>query len=219
MTILSIIIPAYNEENTLAKCVERVMAIADKNLQLDVIIIDDASTDKTATVARELSERYGVKLLSHEKNQGKGAALRTGFTSAKGDIMVVQDADLEYDPMELKKLAAPIIEGRADVVYGSRYLAGAERQVQRFWHYWINQIITTVANIFTNRYFTDVETCYKIFKKEVMAQVQIKENRFGFDPEMPISYNWRTHDEGKKIGWKDGFRAIYAIVKYSLTSA
>ena len=237
MKTLSIVIPAYNEEKTLQKCVERVLALADNNIYLEIIIVDDASKDKTAEVAKSLADRYKIKFLQHEENQGKGAALRTGFEYANGDIIAVQDADLEYDPQDLKRLAQPIIEGRADVVIGSRFLSGQEKRVLYFWHYMANRFLTFASNMFTNLNLSDMETCYKLFRKEVIKGIKIEENRFGFEPEivakvakfrldgqrlriyeMGISYSGRTYEEGKKIGWKDGVRALYAIIKYRFAS-
>ncbi len=236
MTTLSIIIPAYNEEKTLAACVDKVRAIESADLKLEIILVDDASTDSTAMIGESVAGKYdNVTFIRQKINMGKGAALRTGFERATGDILAVQDADLELNPEDLKKLVRPIIEDRADVVYGSRYLYAEERQVQRFWHRIANKIITSFSNFFTNRYFSDVQTCYKIFRRSIFAHITITEDRFGVDPEltakfsrlridgkylriveMPISYYWRTHDEGKKIGWKDGVRALYVIAKHGL---
>jgi glycosyltransferase involved in cell wall biosynthesis len=235
MKTLTIVIPAYNEENTLRKCVERVLAIADNKLYLEIVIVDDASKDRTAEIARELEEQYKIKFLQHKENQGKGAALRTGFEFANGDIIAVQDADLEYDPQDLKKLVTPIIEDKADVVIGSRFMSSQERRVLYFWHYMANKFLTFTSNMFTNLNLSDMETCYKIFRKEVIKNIEIEENRFGFEPEivakiakfrlngerlriyeMGISYSGRTYEEGKKIGWRDGVRALYVIVKYAI---
>jgi len=230
---LSVVIPAYNEEKTLKACVERVLAIADKDVALEIIIVDDASKDRTAEVAKSLAEAHGIKFLFHTVNQGKGAALRTGFKGATGDIVAVQDADLEYDPMDLKRLIKPIVDGRADVTLGSRFISSQERRVLYFWHYVANKILTLASNMFSGLNLSDMETCYKIFRREVIQAITIEENRFGFEPEivakiakfrlngralriyeMGISYSGRTYEEGKKIGWKDGVRALYVIVKY-----
>ncbi len=235
MTILSVVIPAYNEEKTLQACVERVRAIADDQLSLELIIVNDASTDKTAEVAQSLADRYGIKLFSHSVNQGKGAALRTGFQAATGDIVAVQDADLEYDPLDLKKLVLPIVDGRADVTLGSRFLSAQEKRVLYFWHYIANKGLTFFSNMWTNLNLSDMETCYKVFRREVIQNIRIEENRFGFEPEivakiarfrlngqalriyeMGISYSGRTYEEGKKIGWRDAVRALYVIFKYGL---
>lgn len=233
MTKLSIVIPAYNEEKTLQKCVERVLAIAEPGLELEIVVVDDASKDHTADIARMLVTRYDIKFIQHQENQGKGAALRTGFKEASGDIVAVQDADLEYDPRDLKALVKPIIEDRADVVIGSRFLSSHERRVLYFWHYMANKFLTFCSNMFTNLNLSDMETCYKVFRGQVIRAITIEENRFGFEPEivakiarfrlngqklriyeMGISYAGRTYEEGKKIGWRDGVRALYVIVKY-----
>jgi len=234
MVTLSLIIPVYNEEKTLERCIERVLEIADEQLKLEIIIINDASRDNTAALARKLAEQYDIRLFSHDINQGKGAALRTGFKAATGDIVAIQDADLEYNPLDLKQLIAPIIEGRAEVVYGSRFLSGPERKVLFFWHSMINKFLTLCSNMCTNLYLTDMETCYKIFRRDVIQAIPTTENRFGFEPEitaklarfrlngqklriyeMPISYFGRSYKEGKKVGWKDAVRALYVIFKYA----
>ena len=224
---LTLVVPCYNEEHTLAACIERVQEIADDQLQLEIIIVNDASTDKSLEKARELEATYSnVRVLSHDKNQGKGAALRTGFEHATGEFVGVQDADLEYDPMDLRRLVRPLVDDRADVVFGSRYLSQGERRVLYFWHSLMNRGITLLSNMFTDMGLTDVETCYKLFKREIIQAVDIKENRFGFEPEItakvgqmrcrvyeaPISYQGRTYAEGKKINWKDGIKAIFAIL-------
>ena len=227
--LLSLVIPCYNEEKTLLKCVERVQAIADTWLSLELIIVDDCSQDASVEVAEELVRRYdNVRLLRHDKNQGKGAALRTGFALATGDFVGVQDADLEYDPMDLRRLVVPLAEGRADVVFGSRYLYSGERRVLYFWHSQMNRALTFLSNMFSDLGLTDMETCYKIFRREIIQSIPIEENRFGFEPEivakigdrgcrvyeMPVSYQGRTYAEGKKINWKDGLRALYCILHY-----
>ena len=231
---LSIIIPCYNEEETLELCVERVLQIQDPTLELQLIIVDDASKDRSVEIANQLIARFpNISLQRHEVNQGKGAALRTGFKHATGDYVVVQDADLEYNPMEIKQLLEPLIDGKADVVYGSRFLSGRPNRVLYYWHSLGNKFLTWLSNMFTDINLTDMETCYKVFKREIIQSVDIKENRFGFEPEitakvahmrcriyeMGISYEGRTYEEGKKIGWRDGVRALYCIFKYNAHAA
>lgn len=227
---LSIIIPCYNEEKTLKKCVDRVLQISNESLALEIIIVDDSSIDNSYTIASSLSDRYKeISVLHHDINQGKGASLRTGFAKATGDFVAVQDADLEYDPNDLKKLIVPLINGDADVVFGSRFLSSGAHRVLYFWHYLGNRFLTLLSNIFTDLNLTDMETCYKVFRREIIQNIEIKENRFGFEPEivakvaqkrlrifeMGISYYGRTYDEGKKIGYKDGLRALYCILHYN----
>jgi glycosyltransferase involved in cell wall biosynthesis len=197
-----------------------------------VIVVDDASRDGTREVLKQEIEPHVAKVIYHEKNMGKGAALRSGFKAATGDVVVVQDADLEYDPRELPMLLEPIAEGKADVVFGSRFMGGRPHRVVYFWHMVGNRFLTLLSNMFTNINLTDMETCYKMFRREVIQSFEIKENRFGFEPEITakvarkgcriyevgISYYGRTYAEGKKIGWKDGIRAILAILKYNLWS-
>lgn len=225
---LSIVIPCYNEIETIQTIVDAVKAapIADK----EIIIVDDFSTDGTRTLLADKIAPQVQQVLYHEKNMGKGAALRTGFKHATGDVVVVQDADLEYDPQEYPKLLEPIIKGRADVVFGSRFMGADAHRVVYFWHMIGNKFLTLLSNMFTNINLTDMETCYKMFRREVIQSINIEENRFGFEPEITakvarkgcriyevgISYYGRTYAEGKKIGWRDGFRAIYAILKYNL---
>ena len=226
---LTLVIPCYNEERTLERCVERVLAIADDQLSLELIIVDDASKDDSVAVAQRLVQRHpNIRLLRHERNQGKGAALRTGFAQATGDFVGVQDADLEYDPQDLRKLIIPLIENRADVVFGSRFLYAGERRVLYFWHSQMNRVLTFLSNMFSDLGLTDMETCYKVFRREVIQSIRIEENRFGFEPEIvakvgemrcrvyeaPISYQGRTYAEGKKINWRDGLRALYCILHY-----
>lgn len=228
---LSVVIPCYNEENTLESCVERVLAIADTTLELEVIIVDDCSKDRSRAVARSLADRIpGLVVLNHDVNQGKGAALRTGIARATGDFVAVQDADLEYDPADLKRLLVPLRNGDADVVLGSRFLSTGYHRVLYFWHAVGNQFLTLLSNMLTDLNLTDMETCYKVFRRDVIAAIRIEENRFGFEPEivakiahqrlriyeMGISYRGRTYAEGKKIGARDGWRAIYCILKYNL---
>jgi glycosyltransferase involved in cell wall biosynthesis len=227
---LSIVIPCYNEEATLRTCVERVLQLRDMGLALEIVIVDDASTDNSREVARQLAdESPEIRMFPHRHNQGKGAALRTGFSQVTGDYVVVQDADLEYDPLEIVELLVPLQDGRADVVYGSRFLGGRPHRVLYFWHYLGNKFLTLLSNMFTDLNLTDMETCYKVFRREVIKDIVIEENRFGFEPEitaklaqkklsiyeMGISYSGRTYREGKKIGWRDGFRALYCIVRYN----
>ncbi len=234
VTKLSVVIPCFNEEKTLEKCVHRVLDIADVTLRLEIIIVDDASKDRSLSIAKELESEYPeVVVLAHEVNQGKGAALRTGFKKASGDFVAVQDADLEYDPNDLKKLLSPLINDEADVVLGTRFLSTGAHRVLYFWHYMGNRLLTFISNIFTDLNLTDMETCYKVFRRDVIQSIDIKENRFGFEPEivakvahmrlrifeMGISYQGRTYEEGKKIGVKDGFRAIYCIFRYNAHKA
>jgi len=228
---LSVIIPCYNEELTLETCVNRVLELENHDLGLEIIIVDDASADRSRDVAKGLKEQFPdkIELAAHEVNQGKGAALRTGFAHATGDFVVVQDADLEYNPLEIVDLVQPLIDDKADVVYGSRFLSGRPHRVLYFWHSVGNRFLTMLSNMFTDLNLTDMETCYKVFKRELIQSINIKENRFGFEPEitakiarrkcrvyeMGISYEGRTYEEGKKIGWRDGFRALYCILRYN----
>ncbi len=220
---ISVVIPVYNEVSTIREIVVRVQAV---DLEKEIIIVDDGSTDGTREQLQEIAlSQENIKVFYHDRNQGKGAALRTGFEAATGDIVIIQDADLEYDPREYPVLLEPILDGRADVVYGSRFLGGPHR-VLFFWHYLGNKFLTLLSNAVTNLNLTDMETCYKVFKREVLAGMNLKSNRFGFEPEftvkiakkdcriyeVPISYSGRTYAEGKKIGWKDGVKAIFAII-------
>ncbi len=224
---LSIIIPCYNEQSTIASLVAAVNAAPypDK----EIIIVDDCSRDGTHAELEKLKDQV-AKIVYHKVNQGKGAALRTGFQHATGDVVIIQDADLEYDPNEYALLVEPIAQNKADVVFGSRFLGGAPHRVLYFWHRVGNGVLTLMSNMFTNLNLTDMETCYKVFRREIIQAIPIEENRFGFEPEITaklarrnlrifevgISYYGRTYDEGKKIGWKDGFRAIYCIIKYNV---
>jgi len=225
---LSVVIPCYNEFQTINDIVEAVKAspYPDK----EIIIVDDYSTDGTRDILKDQIAAMVDKIIYHDKNQGKGAALRTGIQAATGDMVIIQDADLEYDPNEYPKLVQPILDDKADVVYGSRFMGGDAHRVVFYWHRLGNMFLTTLSNMFTNINLTDMETCYKVFKREIIQSIEIKENRFGFEPEITakiakrkcriyevgISYYGRTYDEGKKINWKDGVRAIYCIFKYNL---
>ena len=230
--VLSIIIPCYNEQNTILRVLERVRgAPLPKKILREIIVVDDCSVDGTRAILRGI-DFSDTKVIFHETNRGKGAALRTGFKACTGDIAVVQDADLEYDPYEFGKLLKPIVDGRADVVYGSRFVTTSERRVLYFFHYLGNRFLTFISNVFTNLNISDMETCYKMFRREVIQKIEIKENRFGFEPEITakvaklkcrvyevgISYSGRTYEEGKKIGIKDAFRALWCIVKYNVFS-
>jgi glycosyltransferase involved in cell wall biosynthesis len=223
---LSVVIPVYNEKDTVREIVSRVRAVP---LDAEIILVDDGSTDGTREVVLGLSDAR-TRVLLHDRNRGKGAALRTGFASAGGDIVIVQDADLEYDPREYPKLTRPIEEGRADVVYGSRFVSGEHRRVLFFWHMVGNKLLTLFSNMLTNLNLSDMETGYKAFRREVLQRVTLEEDRFGFEPEITakmarlrvriyevgISYAGRTYEEGKKIDWRDGLAALWCILKYNL---
>jgi glycosyltransferase involved in cell wall biosynthesis len=222
---LSVIIPVYNEKNTVLELLRRVEAVP-LSLDKEIIVVDDFSTDGTREVLGGLG-RPDIRVIFHAKNMGKGSALRTGFSEATGDIVLIQDADLEYDPAEYPGLLAPILDGRADVVYGSRFLGGPHRVIF-FWHSVGNRLLTALSNMVTNLNLTDMETCYKVFRGDVLRKLSLKSRRFGFEPEVtikvaklkcriyevPISYAGRNYSEGKKIGWKDGLAALWHIMRY-----
>lgn len=233
---LSLVVPCYNEESTLADIVERILTLRSETLELEIIIVDDCSRDRSCEIAAELAAKYsGIVLVKHEVNQGKGAALRSGFLHASGDFVGVQDADMEYDPTDYLIMLEPLLDGRADVVYGSRYLRPDTRRVLYFWHTRMNKFLTFASNMFTNLDITDMETCYKLFRREVIQKIapRLRENRFGFEPEVTayvaesgarvyecaVSYHPRSYEEGKKIGWRDGVHALYCIMHYGACNA
>lgn len=232
---LSIVIPAYNEEKTIHLILNKVRDVQlTDNIEKEILIINDCSKDNTeAAIQRYMSENPGIPIqyYRHEVNRGKGAALHTGIKKATGDYIIIQDADLEYDPEEYNILLKPILSGFADVVFGSRFMGGKPHRILFFWHSLGNKFLTWLSNMFTNLNLTDMETCYKLFKADIIQNIKLEENRFGFEPEVTakisrikgiriyevgISYYGRSYEEGKKIGWKDGFRAIYCILKYGI---
>lgn len=232
---LSIIVPCYNEERTIHKILDKVLKVQlINNINKEIILVNDCSTDNTSEVLKEYLKQHdfaNFKLIEHSENKGKGAALHTGIKEAKGEYLIIQDADLEYNPNEYNLLIQPIVDGFADVVYGSRFIGGNPHRILFFWHSLGNKFLTFFSNAFTNLNLTDMETCYKLFRTDLIQGIKLKENRFGFEPEVTakiarikgvriyevgISYFGRTYEEGKKIGWKDGIRAIWCIVKYGL---
>lgn len=226
---LSIIIPCYNEINTIEDIIDKVLQV-ELSIERELVIVDDCSSDGTRDFLDTLRNRDEFSIVFHDVNQGKGAALRTGFKHATGDLIIIQDADLEYDPGEYPLLLKPILAGKADVVYGSRFAGGEAHRVLYFWHSLGNRFLTLLSNMFTNLNLTDMEVCYKVFKKSILEHFTLEEDRFGFEPEFTakiarldcvvyevgISYYGRTYDEGKKINWKDGVRAVYVILKYGI---
>jgi glycosyltransferase involved in cell wall biosynthesis len=230
---LSLIVPCYNEAQTIESCIGKILDISkEQDFSLEIVVVDDASTDGSWQILEKTAQQHSeIRIIKHEKNRGKGAALRTGFIHATGDFVGIQDADAEYNPRDYLIMLEPLLDGRADVVYGSRYLRPDTRRVLYFWHTWMNKTLTSVSNMFTNLDITDMETCYKLFRREIIQKSapELKENRFGFEPEVTakvaeaqcrvyecaISYNPRTYEEGKKIGWRDGVHALYCIFHYS----
>jgi dolichol-phosphate mannosyltransferase len=230
-TKLSIIVPCFNEQGTLPLCISRVMNIADAKLDLEIIIVDDCSTDNSLSIANGLAAQHKeIRTIAHKKNMGKGAAIRSGIREASGELVAIQDADLEYNPQDLLRLLEPLLAGKADVVVGSRFLSYGPRRVLYFWHSVGNKFLTLLSNMLADLDLTDMECCYKVFRKEALDGVEIEENGFGFEPEiiaklankrlriyeMSVSYEGRTYSQGKKINWKDGIRAIYCILHYNL---
>jgi glycosyltransferase involved in cell wall biosynthesis len=223
---LSIVIPVYNEKGTIREIYDSVRSV---DIDKEIILVDDFSTDGTREILQGLADE-NTRVFMHDRNMGKGAALRTGFKNVTGEIVIIQDADLEYDPNQYHKIIQPILDGKADVVYGSRFVTGDYRRVLFFWHMVGNKFLTLISNMLTNLNLTDMETCYKVFRREVLEKITIEENRFGFEPEITakiaklnvriyeigISYSGRTYKEGKKIGWMDGISALKCILKYNL---
>ncbi len=231
---LSIVIPVYNEENTISLILERIKSAQISDIKFEIIIVNDASTDRSDKIIKDFinnNSDLSIKYYYHEVNKGKGCALHTGIANATGDFIIIQDADLEYDPQEYKYMLKPVIDGYADVVFSSRFMGSKPHRILFFWHTIGNKFLTFLSNMFTNLNLTDMESCYKLFRTDIIKQIKLEENRFGFEPEVTakisripgiriyeigISYYGRTYEEGKKISWKDGFRAIYCILKYNL---
>ena len=233
-TRLSIVVPCFNEEKTLERCLQDVLKIQDESLSLEIIIVDDCSTDNSLKIAEALAKKHPeIVVLCHEQNRGKGATLQTGFQRATGHILAIQDADLEYDPADLRRMVVPIEDNKADVVLGSRFASGGAHRVLYFWHYLGNKLLTLLSNMFSDLNLTDMECCYKVFQREIIQKIDIHESRFGVEPElvakvaqmrvriyeMGVSYSGRTYEEGKKIGYRDGFRALYCIFHYNARKA
>lgn len=227
---LSIIIPVYNEDRTVEELIDKVREVKLPEVEKEIIVVDDGSKDETVKILQKYIEPKVDKVVFKEKNAGKGAAIKTGVEHVTGDLTIIQDADLEYDPQEYTRLLKPILDGKADVVYGSRFMGGQPHRVHMYWHSRGNKLLTSLSNMFTNLNLTDMETCYKLFKSDILKSIKIEENRFGIEPELTakvarkncriyevgISYYGRNYEEGKKINWKDGVRAIYVILKYGL---
>lgn len=232
MVKLSVVIPAYNEAQTISQVIAKIRGVSLDGMDKEIIIVDDCSTDGTREEVSKYQSSRDVRVLYHQRNLGKGAALRSGFKAVTGDFVVIQDADLEYDPQDYPRLLKPLAEGRADVVYGSRFSGPGPHRILFFWHYLANRLLTGLSNIMTNLNLTDMETGYKAFRSEILREIQLKEDRFGFDPEFTarvsrlksrifevgISYFGRTYAEGKKISWRDGFTVAWCIIKYNLSS-